>query len=219
VWVVFPSSAPSFLKVWSILTTLLPALLLKTLPLNSRLSVGAGGQPLSTRRYSTQSHSPSSAQSAPPRSQGKGQGKPPSLKPLTKAERASIDFSDEITEVITGDLLGDLTLAFSGKSKDPRLQSTCSFALLQVRYYPTAASGKPTPKLPGRSLIRLLRSSNPLGQTAAGLSKEQKAALSEQLAKNKEVQGVIIGMLLGDACLRIHGNDAHMLFEHQSFSL
>jgi hypothetical protein len=60
-----------------------------------------------------------------------------------------------------------------------------------------------------------------LGQTAAGtgLSKEQKAALSEQLAKNKEVQGVIIGMLLGDACLRIHGNDAHMLFEHQSFSL
>jgi hypothetical protein len=116
------------------------------------------------------------------------------------------------------------------------LQSTCSFALLQVRYYSTAASGKPTPKLPGRSLIRLLRlrplrssnplavgqtagSSNPLGQTAAGLSKEQKAALSEQLAKNKEVQGVIIGMLLGDACLRIHGNDAHMLFEHQSFSL
>jgi hypothetical protein len=50
------------------------------------------------------------------------------------------------------------------------------------RFYSSASSpgkAKATRKLPGRTLIRLLRSSNPLGQTAAatGLTKEQKGAI------------------------------------------
>jgi len=91
--------------------------------------------------------------------------------------------------------------------------------MVDTRAYSTASSspsssgsssgkpkGKATQKLPGRSLIRLLLpgrslirpgSSNPLGQTAAGLSKAEKAAIRIPA----EAQEVITGMLLGDGCI------------------
>jgi hypothetical protein len=76
--------------------------------------------------------------------------------------------------------------------------------------------GKASPKLPGRTLIRLLRSSNPLGQTAAGtgLTRAQKAAI----VFPPFIIEVFTGMLLGDCGLRMMGNDAHIYFEQKDQS-
>ena len=63
-------------------------------------------------------------------------------------------------------------------------------------------------KLPGRTLIRLLRSSNPLGQTAAGtgLSEAEKAAI----VFTDKIKELITGVILGDGYIRMVGTEARL---------
>jgi hypothetical protein len=65
--------------------------------------------------------------------------------------------------------------------------------------------GKPTRKLPGRTLIR----------PGTGLSKAEKAAINFPT----HIIEVITGQLLGDSCLSLHGNEANLKVGQKDYLL